>query len=147
MKSDTDSLGAGLGVEPANSRPLMRIVFFSTALAFGAAAASAQALQFGAGGFGFKFSIGTLVAFLLGAGSAFLFWHLAGGGRSGVWKSSLLMIAVGLGLFLYPLRFVQTRLLPEVAIGLTTAVFALSVLGFLVWQVKRALDADEKENQ
>ena len=133
--------------ESANSRLLMKIVLWSTALSFGCAFASDQALKFTTGGFSFEFSLGTVIAFIVGTGFGLLFWRLAAGGKSSLRKATGLMILVGVGLFLYPLRFVEARHLPEVAVGLIAAVFALSVLGFLTLQVKHYFDADERENK
>ncbi|MES1180307.1 MAG: hypothetical protein ABUL66_00430, partial [Verrucomicrobiota bacterium] len=127
----TANLEAERELESPNGRLLMKIVLWSTALSFGCAFASDQALQFSTGGFSFQFSLGTLVAFAVGVAFGLLFWRLAAGGKSGILKAMALMIFVGLGLFLYPMRFVQTRHLMEVAVGLVAAVFALSVLGFL----------------
>lgn len=130
--------------ESRNEKLLLRIVVLSSALAFGGAAASAQALRYEASGFSFHISLGTWVAFALGFGFTLLFWRLAAGTRSMLWKAAVLLVVLGLGLFFYPIRFVSGRALPEVAVGMVAAVFALSVLGCLVWQVKRFLDSDAK---
>ncbi len=129
------------------SRLLMRIVSISTGISFGAGMASVQALRYTSGGFSFAFSAWTVAAFAVGFLCGIAFWRLVAGDRSGVWKGSLLILVMGAGMFLYPLRYVQARLLPEVAFGLVAAVSALSILGFLTWQVKRYFDADERENK
>jgi hypothetical protein len=145
----TNDLTHPEGEEPAltsdNAPALMKIVSVSTALAFGCAVASVEALRFSDGGFSFKFSAGTVAAFVLGAVVGFIFWRLAAKGRRGVWKGSLLMLVMGVGLFFYPMRFVPASVLPQVVIGFVGAVCALSVLGFLVWRVKRFLDADSQQ--
>lgn len=133
--------------ESASTRLLLRIIAWSTAIAFGAAVASAQALQLTPGGFSFKLSIGTGIAFALGIVITLVFWRVVASGRSGVWKGSLLLLVMGAGLFLYPLRFIPARILPEVGVGLIAAICALSILGFLFWRVTRFFESDEQAEE
>ena len=147
MNTEITAANSSQGEESRNEKLLLRIVRVSTALAFGGATASAEALRYDAAGFSFRVSWGTALAFALGFGFALAVWRLASGTRSTLWKASILLVILGAGLFFYPIRFVSGRALPEVAVGMVAAVFALSVLGFLVWQVKRFLDSDSNEEK
>jgi hypothetical protein len=59
----------------------------------------------------------------------------------------VIVLVLGVGAFLYPLRFVPRDKWPEIRIGLITAVCALSGVACLLWGVKRFVDADERENE
>ncbi|MDB6121875.1 MAG: hypothetical protein JWQ71_868 [Pedosphaera sp.] len=128
---------------------------YSTALAFGCMIASLEALRPSGTGFSFEVTFRTLIAFMLGGTIAFPFWRLILNGSN--WSQRkltivgvslvLLLLLLGVGAFLYPLRFVPKDKLPEIRTGLITAVFALSGVGLLLWGVKRFIDSDEKQEE
>ena len=120
---------------------------FSTALAFGAALASLESLRRDAGGFSFQVSLRTLLAFLVGGGIALAYWLVvlksrAASQRSGLVVSTVVLLLLGVGAFLYPLRFVSRDKLPDILIGLGLAACALSIVGGLLWLAHRFLSRD-----
>ncbi len=128
--------------EIKNTEQVLRIATVSTALAFGALAASTEALRSNAAGFCFQASFRTAVAAVIGGAGAVLYWKLAGRGLADARKGAWLLVLAGLGFFLYPLRFVSPEKLAETLQGLAFAVVALSTVGFMLWRVKRFLDED-----
>ena len=130
-----------------NERDLLRIASISTALAFGTVLGSMASLQQDGSGFLFHFSGGTVIAFMVGAAVALLYWKLvslseARGASRLLRISSSLLLLGAVGVFLYPLRFLASEKLAEVRQGLVAAALALSLLGFILWQIKRFLDRD-----
>jgi len=125
-----------------STRFFFRIASFATALALGCAAASMQSLHWNASKLSFQISLGTFVAFAVGAGVALIFWKTATSSVSSARKGSLWLALIGVAVFLYPLRFVPPEKLPDIAIGLTLAVAALSTIAWMIWQVGRFLDRD-----
>lgn len=74
--------------------------------------------------------------------------NLSGRKLTVIWVGSLVALAVvGIGAFLYPLRFVPKERLPDIRTGLITAFFALSGVVGLLWGVKRFMDSDEKQER
>jgi hypothetical protein len=138
-----------------NQRRLYPVFTISTALAFGCMLATLETLRPDSAGFSFEFSYKTVIAFLAGAAIAFPVWRLIlNGTRLGQRQLSLatggmvvLLLVVGVGAFLYPLRFVPRDKWPEIRTGLVTAVCALSGVACLLWGVKRFTDADEKTGE
>jgi hypothetical protein len=130
--------------ESKSTQTFMRIVTLSTAAPLGFAVAAAQSLRLSPSGFSFQISTATFVAFLAGAIAALLYWRIAAHGALDARRASLGLAVVGVGLFLYPLRFVPSGKLLEIAVGLGTAACALSIVGFLLLRVKRFLDADAR---
>jgi uncharacterized membrane protein YeiB len=125
---------------------------FATALAFGALVASLEALRGSPAGLSFHVSIRTLVAFLIGAGVAVACWKLMDSGNSSTQRAGRIigvavLVATGLAGLLYPLQFVARDKLPDILIGLAIAVFALSLVGALLWLVHRFLDADTSREE
>jgi hypothetical protein len=133
-------------------RRLYPIFTASTALAFGCMAATLEALRPDTAGFSFQVTYKTLLAFVAGAAIAFPLWRfILCGNRLGRRNRSLttgmlvaLLMILGVGAFLYPLRFVPRSKWPEIRVGLLTAVCALSGVAGLLWGVKRFVDSDEK---
>lgn len=131
------------------SRQFFAIARVGGALAFGGLAACTQSIGRDAGGFTFQISLLTGVAFALGAGLAFAYWHtvarLALGTEEKSWKTraltGLLLLTGAIGFF-YPLRFVPTERLPEVFEGLILAILTLTGVGLILWRVRKFLDAD-----
>jgi hypothetical protein len=133
-------------------RRLYPIFTFSTALAFGCMLATLEALRPDSDGFHFVTSYKTLIAFVAGGAIAFPLWRIIlNGTRLGQRNLSLatgfmvvVLLVLGVGAFLYPLRFVPREKWPEIRTGLITAVCALSGVATLLWGVKRFMDSDEK---
>ncbi len=133
-------------------RRLYPIFTLATALAFGCMLATLEALRPDADGFRFEASYKTLIAFIAGAAIAFPVWRLIlNGTRLGQRNLNLatgamvvLLLVLGVGAFLYPLRFVPRDKWPEIRTGLITAVCALSGVATMLWGVKRFMDSDEK---
>jgi hypothetical protein len=151
MISNTiESLKSNSAVENSDSQSKSSRVFFkiaslSTALGFGAAAASTASLRSSPVGFSFQITIGTFIAFAVGAAIALVYWKLVASNSKAARRASLLLALAGVGLFLYPLRFVPKGNLHDLAVGLILATGALSIVGLLLWQVKRFLDSDSRQ--
>jgi hypothetical protein len=134
-------------------RRLYPIFTLSTAVAFGCMLATLEALRPDADGFSFEVTYKTLIAFVAGGVIAFPLWRLIlNGTKLGQRNLNLatggmvvLLLVLGVGAFLYPLRFVPREKWPDIRAGLLTAVCALSGVACLLWGVKRFVDADEKE--
>jgi len=119
-----------------------KIVTRSTALGFAFAAASIEALRSTPDGFVFQLSAATLAAGVAGALLTFGYWKLVvRSRRSARWGNVFLALA-GSALFFYPLRFVSTRKLPDIAIGLFVAACAISFGAWLLYRVGQFLKAD-----
>lgn len=56
---------------------------------------------------------------------------------------TVMFALVGLGSFLYPLRFLQSSQYWDIGRGLTTAAIFLSVAGFTMYKIGKALSAEE----
>ena len=128
--------------ESKSSRDFYKIAALGTALGFGAAAASTASLRSSPVGFSFQLSAATFVAFAVGAAVGLIYWRLIASNSKAARRASLLIALAGVGLFLYPLRFVPAGNLHDLIIGLILAACALSIVGFLLWRVKRFLDTD-----
>src|SRR5689334_18745037 len=116
---------------PLESR-LQNIVIWGSALGGAVLAATLQAYRLPSS---FEFSGYTVLALLLGGGVFWAYWKLFFIQRQFRGLKLLqqlftgILIAAGLAGVLYPLRFVGREQLPQLFIGLTTAVFALSGVG------------------
>jgi hypothetical protein len=134
-----------------NQRRLYPVFTISTALAFGCMVATLEALRPDATGFSFDPSYKTVIAFIAGAAVVFPIWRVVlNGTRLGkrnirfvIGIEIALLVLLGVGAFLYPLRFVPREKWPEIRTGLLTAIVALSCVGGLLIGVKRLLDPDE----
>ncbi len=131
----------------SNDQRLFKIASYATALAFGAALASDQALARDASGFSFHLSMGTPAAFAVGFVAGLIYWKivLAGstGGRALLLRvSSFLLLLGGVAAFLYPVRFLPAEKLPEVFTGLSTAAVALSLVAFVHRQFKNYFERE-----
>jgi hypothetical protein len=131
--------------DTGNTRVLLRIASLSTAFGLGCAVASLQALRWNASGLSFHFSSGTLAAFALGAAVALIYWRAAANSPLAARRGSVGLAIIGVGLFLYPLRFVSAGKLPEIMAGLGVAIVALSIVGFMLWRVGRFLESDARQ--
>lgn len=137
---------------PGDDRDFFRIVIGASSLAFGSLAAMVYSVTPVAAGVDFHLDWGTAVAFIAGAGVAWLYWRLLRGlatkdGRKPA-KSrkfficSFALLVGALLLFFYPLKFVPPGKRGEVAFGLVLAMVFLSVVAFLFWMTVKFLNAD-----
>jgi hypothetical protein len=148
-------IGQIMNGDSKNQQRLYPIFTLATALAFGCMLATVEALRPDSAGFSFEVSYKTLIAFVAGGAIAFPLWRIIlNGTKLGQRNLSLatgamvvILLVLGVGAFLYPLRFVPRDKWPEIRTGLITAVCALSGVACLLWGVKRFVDADEKENE
>ena len=126
----------------------MRIIVYGLSLSFSVLIASMQTVRATATGFTFDFNRGTLLAFVIGAALVVpCFQAIFYSKRVGLRRVALVVvIAIGLAGFIYPLRFVQGEARPAIFIGLTVAVCALSIVGVLMLLVSRFLARDEKQH-
>jgi|SRR5579859_1715602 len=135
-----------------NERDLFKVMAVSTALAFGALLASLESLRAGAAGFSFQVSLRTLLAFLVGGGIALGYWAVvlrsgAAVRRTGLVAGTVFLVSLGIGAFLYPLRFVSRDKLPDILVGLGLAACALSIVGGLLWLVRRFFSQDSASQE
>lgn len=150
---------SGLVIVSANqstngTNTLFRIAGVGASLAFGAMVASLFALKPLRDGFSFELNGATVIAFFVAAAFAWSYWRLVA--RMAVEKApaqrrkkfiifSAGIIVVGVVSFLYPLKFIPTEKRFDVFVGLTLAMACLCGIGFVMWKVKRFLDADLKK--
>ncbi len=136
-----------------NEREIFLIMKLGTAIGFGCAAASLQALRASPTGFSFHVSYLTLVAFLVGAAAVFACWKIILNRSASSRQKTLrlgvgwLLLLLGVGAFLYPLRFVPREKFPDLFVGLVAAVCALSIGASILLLISRFLEADERENK
>src|SRR5580658_6805204 len=112
-------------LEATLGRGLFRIVLGTTVLGLGCMAAALQALQRGSTGFTFRISAGTFVAFAVGSAAGFLYWKLTASTLLAARLGAAMLLVAGVGAFLYPLRFVRSDKMVEIAIGLGFATCAI----------------------
>ncbi len=137
--------------ETRNDRDLIRVVKLGSAVAYGCLLAVIQGLTLQAGQYHFTFSVVTIIAFAVGAAVAWYFWSAFFSRHSAKRRRSIVLGIAALGLigivgFLSPLRFVPSERWPDIFIGLSLAAFVLSGIGFVLWKLKRFLDADSERN-
>jgi len=132
---------------------LFRIAGAGAALAFGAMVASLFAVRSNSSGFTFEITVPAVVAFAVSAVVAWFYWRLVARlaaenapaqKRKRFVLFSIALLAVGVIAFLYPLTFIPAEKRTDVFIGLALAVGVLTGVGFVMWQVKKFLDADQK---
>ena len=136
--------------------PLFHIAGLGAAVAFGAMVASLFALNPAANGVTFQLNAATIISPLVATPFAWFYWRLMA--RMAVEKTpqqrkrkfivfSVGLMLVGLVSFLYPLKFIPAEKRQDVFIGLALAVGCITGVGFVMWKVKRFLDADLKSSQ
>jgi hypothetical protein len=130
-------------LEATLGRGLFRIVLGTTVLGLGCMAAALQALQRGSTGFTFRVSAWTFVAFAVGSAAGFLYWKLTASSLLAARLAAAMLLVAGVGAFLYPLRFVRSDKMVEIAIGLAFATCALSMVALQLWKIKLFFDADD----
>jgi hypothetical protein len=142
-----------MNVDKGSESALVRVMMLGTALACGAMVASLLALQAGPDGFYFRVSSVSGAGFLAGALAVLWLWKVllsrAASPRQRLArraaKGVLLLSAVAA--FLYPLRFVPKEKLPEIGAGLGLAVIVLSIVGSVLWRIRRFLEREEPEDR
>ena len=131
---------------------LFRNTRISCALSFGIFASFVWSIQEITPSFRLAFTIGSAVAFVIGALAGANFWKMAWDARGGKadaklkWKFIAWGIAFALftvGSFAYGLRGHTNEKLVEFAIGAGTAVIFLTIAGFLLFSVARHFNNDE----
>jgi hypothetical protein len=142
MKRKNSTVGAKSGKETVDTRDFLRIASGSTALGFGCIGAVLASLRSGSVGFFFAFTVWTFVAFVVGAIFGFCCWRLAAKGGGAAKLGLVLLMVVGMGGFLYPLRFTAKDKLPAIALGLGVAAVVVSTGGYLIWRVARFLEQE-----
>jgi hypothetical protein len=129
--------------DSALSRAFLKIVIGSTALGLGCLAAAVEALRQDTGGFAFHVSAGTFVAFAVGLAAGLYYWKLAAKSPLAARVATAFLVLAGIGGFLYPLRFVPSDKMGEIATGLGVAACAISIGAVLLWRLKLFFDADD----
>jgi hypothetical protein len=131
-----------------NDRDIVWIASAATAVALGTVFASNQAVSRDANGFVFHISAWTVLAFAIGAAIGVAYWKIVAMNWDGkasplLRVASFVLLLVGIGAFLSPLRFLPTDQFPDVAKGLGMDVIVLSLLGLLMWRVFTYFGKDE----
>jgi hypothetical protein len=144
-----------------NLRGLLRIAAASTAIGFGSVAGSLYSLRQGPSGLTFVFSVGSLVAFIVGALAGWFYWRIldrmilgadAAGKPSRKKLSRFVLfngiaLMIGLLAFLYPIRFIRPERMREVLEGMGAAFLVLALVGVALWRVIKFLNADTKAGE
>ena len=142
--------------DSGSTNALFRIAGAGASLAFGAMVGSIFALKPVTDGFSFELNVATVIAFLGAAALGWFYWRLVA--RMASEKApqqrrrkfitiSAGIIIVGIVSFLYPLKFIPAEKRQDVFVGLALATACLSGIGFVMWKVKRFLDADLKRSE
>jgi uncharacterized membrane-anchored protein len=135
---------------------LFRIAGTGASLAFGAMVASLFALKPLPDGLSFELNAGVVISFLAAAALAWFYWRLVA--RMAVEKApqsrnkkfiifSIGILIVGIVSFLYPLKFIAAEKRQDVFIGLALAFACIAGVGFVMWKVKKFLDADLEKSE
>ena len=95
-----------------------RIVVASTALGLGCMAAVFEALRQEAGGFTFRISAWTFVAFAVGAVAGILYWKMAARSLLAARVNTGAAVVIRSRWISYPLRFVPSDKMTDIAVGL-----------------------------
>ena len=142
-----------------STQTLFRIVGLATALAFGTMVGSLFAVKRSAGGLVFQLNVAAVVAFLAAGALAWFYWRMVARlTRSAVPGQkpkfppkfaafSAGLILIGLGAFLYPMRFVPEEKRADILIGLLLAVGVLTGVGIVMWKVRNFLEADAERTE
>ena len=141
--------------ETKNERDVMRIMIWGTAVAFGFMAGALQVASAQARRFHFLSSRRSpLAAFLVGTGIVLGFWKIILNRASNARQKSLrfatevVLLLLGMGAFLYPLRYGPSERLPDMFTGLITAASSRSLLlAALLVMTGKFLESDDKRNR
>ena len=155
--------------EPPNqkdTRDFLRLAKWGTVISFGVMTGSLWAMEVTPTGLRFSFSVGVILAALVGAVVARIYWRLlqkliaskeqstaaSADGRASVdFKkfagfTALLFVATLLA-FLYPLRYAPSEKHADIAFGMVLAFACIAGVGRVVWWLKKMLDDDDKHNR
>ena len=131
-----------------DDRPVFRIIIYCLSLAFSVLLASSETVRPSPAGFGFTFEITwrTATMFLIGAGVTIPCFKTLFLSRSNLRRhmALALVILIGLGSFLHPLRFVPSEKFGQIFIGLTIAACVLSGIGAILFLINRFLNEDQR---
>ena len=133
--------------EIRNTRAFFRIAAAGTSIGLGCMAATMEALRGRENSFAFEFSLRTLAAFAGGVAVGLIYWKLVTKGRWTARLASVALAILGLGAFLYPLRFVPPNVLKELAKGFIPAAFAITVVVAMLVAAMRFMEADSREEE
>ena len=134
-------------IRTEDSRAVRVIISGGTALAAGFGTASLQAWTGG----GWEFRWKTFMGFFIGAAVTLGYWkiifHPSPHHRQKFFRlgATVLLALAGVGFFLYPVKFVQAALLPEIMAGLITALCALMGIGTLLFLAKCLFDGPSEK--
>jgi hypothetical protein len=127
-----------------DDQKVFRIIVYCLSLAFSVLIASLETIRRTAEGFSFQVSWRTAVVFVIAA--LFVtpcFKVIFHSRRKAVRTAALGVIcAIGLGSFLYPVRFVQSEKFGDIFLGLAIAAAALSCIAVALFVINRFLNAD-----
>ena len=159
MQPNPDMLPLMADTSQGSLRGLLRIAAFSTAIGFGSVAGSLYSLRQSPSGLTFVFSVGTLVAFVVGAGAGWYYWKAlnrmivrADTAHEPRQLSRFVLLNMGAALvgllaFLYPLRFVQRERLREVLEGMGAAFLVLAIVAVALWQVIKFFNSESEDTK
>lgn len=133
----------------SDDRPVFRIIVYCLSLAFSVLVASLESVQLTNYGFGFHFGWRTVLAFALAAAVVIPCFKVAFLSPSKARRIAAFSVvaAIGIGSFLYPLRFVSGEKLAHVLTGLVIAASVLSVVGTFLFIANRLLNADQRATE
>lgn len=134
-----------------------RVVVGSTGLGIALMLASLAAVQFGkSNGLQFKWHWSIAVVMILGAFWNWRFWNVVwnaeeapeGTRRRRIIVAFTFLFALGLGTFLYPMRFVASEYHLGISRGLVTAIVFLATMLWLIYKLGRGfIEADKTETE
>jgi hypothetical protein len=144
------------GNQPMSSSGLFRIAGVGASVAFGAMVASLFAVKATPEGLAFELNLATVLAFVAAGIFAWFYWRMVA--RMAADKApeqrrrkfiafSVGLMLVGVVSFLYPLKFIPAEKRADVFIGLALALACITGVGFVMWKVKKFLDADMKRTE
>ena len=154
--------------EPPNqkdTRDFLRLAKWGTVISFGVMTGSLWAMEVTPNGFHFSFSVGVILAALVGVVVALIYWRLleklmasrekAAGATDGqtsvdfkkVAGFTALLVVATLLAFLYPLRYAPSEKHQDIAFGMVLAFACIAGVGRVVWWLKKMLDDDDKHNR
>lgn len=128
----------------SDDRPVFRIIVYCLSLAFSVLVASLETVRHGDAGFAFHISWRTLFVLLVSA-SFFVvcFKAIFHSTRRKLRRAALAVVSmIGLGAFLYPLRFVPLEKFGDIFFGLAIAASLVSAIAAALYGVNRFLNAD-----
>lgn len=137
-------------------RTIFRIAGVGASLAFGAMVATLFALKPVPDGLTFVLNVPTVVAFLVAAFVAWMYWRMVE--RMALEKApaqrkkkfvvfSAGLVLVGIISFLYPMKFIPEEKRRDVFIGLALAICCIVGVGLVMWKVRNFLEADLKHSE